>query len=390
MFPSEVAVAFVAVGDLALSDDEEAARSTFLPRHTYDLLGHEGAEAVIAEAAKSGQMAHAWLLGGPKGVGKATLAFRVARYLLTGAAEQEPGLFGEAVGGDEGLACDTSRPAVRRIASLGHSDLLVLDRPFLNANGSETQDLNIHQIRRVEPFLRLKPAEGGWRIVIIDDAHAMNRNAENGLLKILEEPPDRTVMMLISERPGALLPTTRSRCRSLSLAPLDEAGVVDILSRPLPLHDPPESPSAAESVALARLAEGSPGRALDLWRSGGLERYRELMQVLAELPCLDWAASQKFIDKASGKGEGGFALTASLLEWWLSRVVRSLGRNRLPAEVEAGEEAMLRRLIDNGATLDHWLGVWDKARDLIKRNDAANLDPKQSLIQLLALIDPAA
>lgn len=357
---------------------EIAPRGAAAARTTYTLVGHGDAESRLVAAATSGKMAHAWLIGGPRGVGKATLAFRLARFLLTGQAEAGGGLFGLA---PESLEVDPTLPAVRRIAAGGHADLLVLDRPFLNAAKTETQDLNITEIRRIGPFLRLRPAEGGWRVVIVDEAHAMNRNAANALLKILEEPPARAIVILVSEAPGAMLPTIRSRCRQIMLSPLEEADVIAVLAQARPDLD------EASARMLARLSDGAPGRALTLADLNAIDRYRGLLRVLETAPDLDWGTAQGLLDQAAGPKPDGWPLTAALMQWWLGRLVAAMARGTRPVEVVAGESALIDRLLSAAPALDHWLGVWDKARDLIGRADRANLDKKQALIEILSAFD---
>lgn len=357
---------------------DTAPRGAAGPRTTYSLVGHEDAERRLLAAATSGKMAHAWLIGGPRGVGKATLAFRLARFLLSGQAEAGGGLFGME---PESLAVEPDLPAVRRIAAGGHADLLVIDRPFLNASKTETQDLNITEIRRIGPFLRLRPAEGGWRVVIVDEAHAMNRNAANALLKILEEPPVRAIVILVSEAPGAMLPTIRSRCRQIMLSPLGEDEVMRVLQ-----DARPELEEGAARM-LARLSDGAPGQALTLADLSAIERYGALLGVLETAPDLDWTKAQPLLDQATGPKPDGWPLTAALVQWWLSRLVAAMARGTRPAEVVAGESALIDRLLASAPALAHWLGVWDKARDLIARADRANLDKKQALIEILSVFD---
>ena len=226
------------------------------PRHNPDLLAHHAAEQVLLDAWNSGRLPHAWLIGGIPGIGKATLAFRFARFVLANGIEQTGGLFGDPPPA-ESLYVAPTHPVFTRIASNGHADLLTIERPFDDKKGRLKTDIPVDQVRRIAPFLHLTAAEGGWRVVVVDGADRLNTSGQNAILKILEEPPARTVLLVVTENPGGLLPTIRSRCRKLLLPPLPEEVVIDLLGRHQP--DLPD----ADRAALARLAEGSIGRALD-------------------------------------------------------------------------------------------------------------------------------
>ncbi len=150
-------------------------------------------------------MHHAWLITGAPGVGKATLAYRFARRLLAGV---QPG---------DTLAVDPASPVFRRVAVGSHADLLTVEREWDDKKSRLRGEIVVDDARAISAFLRLTPAEGGWRVVVIDGAEHMNRNAANAVLKMLEEPPPRAVLLLTCAAPGRLLPTIRSRCRRLAL-----------------------------------------------------------------------------------------------------------------------------------------------------------------------------
>ena len=186
------------------------------PRENPSLSGHEPAEKELLSAFASGRLPHGLLITGPHGVGKATLAFRFARFLLSqGAAPSAGGLFAPAV--PSSLALPPEHPVFRRVASSGHADLLTVERGIDPKRKRERTEIVVDDTRAIAAFLRLTPAEGGWRIVVVDTADEMNRNAANAVLKILEEPPSRALLILVSDNPGRLLPTIRSRCRRLPL-----------------------------------------------------------------------------------------------------------------------------------------------------------------------------
>lgn len=236
------------------------------PRANPDLIGHAHAEKAILAAIASGRLPHAWLLLGPKGVGKTTLAFRFARYLLAhppGAAEEGPGLFGSDAPPalPSSLFVDPAGPVFRRTVSGGHADLLVLDES--SATG-RTSQIPVEAVRSLGPFLHQTAGEGGRRIVIIDALDEINSAGANALLKLLEEPPSGAVLILVAHSLARVLPTIRSRCRLLRLGPLPEADVRAVLQQ-----QAPDAP-AGELAEAAALSLGSPGKALALLDNDGL------------------------------------------------------------------------------------------------------------------------
>ncbi len=219
------------------------------PRANDCLFGHAAAEAALCGAITGGRLHHAWLITGPEGVGKATLAYRFARRLLAGGADT--------------LDMPPTHPVFRRVAAGTHADLLSVEREWDDKKKRLKKQVSVESVREIPAFLRLTPAEGGWRVVILDGAEDVNPSSANALLKVLEEPPRRAVLLLVCSAPGRLLPTIRSRCRNLALSPLDGAEMAQALQRYLP------STPQAERATLAALAQGSPGRAVALAEAGG-------------------------------------------------------------------------------------------------------------------------
>ncbi|MEI6557837.1 MAG: DNA polymerase III subunit delta' [Rhodospirillaceae bacterium] len=357
------------------------------PRENPDLIGHPEAERTLLSAWLSGRMAHAWLIGGPAGIGKATLAFRFARFVLArGRAGQGGGLdlFGAPPPPPASLHLAPDDPVFRRVRAGGHTDLMTVERRYDDKRGKMKTEIAVDDVRDVSTFLRHTAGEDGWRVVIIDGVEQMNASGHNALLKVLEEPPEQALLLLVSETPGGLLPTIRSRCRTLLLRPLPEAAVAGWLDT--------NRPDLADSdrATLARLAEGSIGRALSLAGAGGLDLYRHLITVLTTLPRLDLKAALAFADSVTRKGEDDAWDTATgLVVWWLARLVKALAEGRLPEEITAGEGALLQRLAAAQPGLDRWLEVWEKASQLFARADAANLDRKQVVLNALLSIEAA-
>ncbi len=350
------------------------------PRANAQLKGHESTEKILLEAARSGRMHHAWLLTGPKGIGKATLAHRFSRWLLAGQAEaaRQDGLFGGDPGPEDGLWLDPSDPMFQRIAAGGHPDFLTVERQLDDAGKRLRSDIVVADVRKVAGFLSLTAAEGGWRVVIIDGAEDMNRHAANALLKTLEEPPARTVLLLVSHAPGRLLATIRSRCRKLALKPLDDTVVGGLLRHYRPEFDD------QDVRLLTAMGEGSIGRALSLSDAGGVALYGEMLDLMAHLPQTDTARLHGVTDAiARSRSDTGayeaFEVFSDLLGWWIARLVRARATGICPPELVAGESEAIVRLSAIG-NLDQWVEVWEKITRLLVRARSVNLDRKQVLL----------
>ena len=232
-------------------------------------------------------------------------------------------------------------------------------------------------------FLRLTPAEGGWRVVIVDGADEMNRNAANALLKILEEPPRRALLLLVAHSPGRLLPTIRSRCRRFPLAPLPPAIVRRLLRRYRP--DLPEG----QADALTALAGGSIGRALDLAAAGGVELYEAVLALLSRDGGIDPAALHAFADRlARGEAEDAYRAVEELMAQLLVRVAGAAARGTAGAELPR-ESALVQQLGER-APAARWAELRDAIGQSFARTDALNLDRKQTILGAFFAIEGAA
>jgi DNA polymerase-3 subunit delta' len=227
------------------------------PREIHSLVGHKAAEQRFADAFESGQLHHAWMISGPSGVGKATLAYRMIRRVL-GGEPQTPNR----------LDVPASDPVAQRVQSLGHADFLLIRRPYDDKTKKLRAEIPVATARLVQKFFSKKPAEGGWRVCLIDSMDEMNRNASNAILKTLEEPPENCLLILLSKAPGNLLPTIRSRCMELKLRAVPDD---DLLSW---LQD--KSFEANDMDAALKLAHGAPGKAYAL-----LQNAPEVLRPLA-------------------------------------------------------------------------------------------------------------
>jgi DNA polymerase-3 subunit delta' len=371
-----------------MSIEDESSR-ILSPRENPYLEGHDTAESELLAATSGGRIHHAWLITGPKGIGKATLAYRFARFLLANAPTEAqtlalgPALFSPEDAPSSSLALNPESPTFQRISAGGHADLLTVERGFMDESksgrGANSNDRNrrrrseivIGDVRKVGEFLSLTAIEGGWRVVIVDGA--------NALLKTLEEPPDRAILLLLSHAPGRLLPTIRSRCRRLTLERLADSQVESLIARYRPDLEPDEA------RALARIGDGSIGQALTLADAGGLALYEELVHLLSELPRPGVTRMHGALDAIARTRDSTGAYQAyevftDLLTGWLMRLVTAHARGIEPVEIMPGENEVAARLIAR-ADLDQWVEVWEKITQLFGRASRLNLDRKQVLLE---------
>jgi len=344
------------------------------PRETSTIVGHQAAMADVAGAIMSGRMHHAWLLSGPRGIGKATLAYRMARTLLKHGA-------GAAVPPD--LAVPVDDPVFRKVMALSHPDLLLLRRPVDKTDRIQGV-MPVDEVRKAFDFFSLSAGEGGWRVCIVDSADDMNIAAANALLKILEEPPKQSIFLLISHSPGRLLPTIRSRCRKLMLGSLNDRDLLQVIAAHFPELNKDELRLAAQ------LAEGRPGSALALARDGGLDLFREMIALLMALPQPDLAALHALGDRLSRVNAGqSYETMMEMLTAWLARMVRLGAAGAMPPDRVAGEGALMQRLLA-AAPLDQWTQVWENTNSLLRRADSVNLSRKQVILSIFSRLAETA
>src|SRR5262245_39226660 len=277
------------------------------PRESLGLCGHGAAEPELLNAYRSGRMPHAWLIGGPPGIGKATLAYRLARFVLT-----HPDPSSAPVRQARSLAVAGDHPVARRIAAQAHSDLLTLERT-VGENGKMRTEIAVADVRRTIGFFGSTAGEGGWRICIVDSIDELNRFGTNALLKILEEPPARSLLLLVTHVPGQVLPTIRSRCRRLQLRPLRQEEVVSAAAPLLGVEQ-----SDADLRHAAALADGSVARALALSDGSTLAINDSVAALLARLPEIDPRALHVLGDSLGRANEGAFETFLTTVRAWLS------------------------------------------------------------------------
>ncbi len=310
------------------------------PRETYSFVGHEEQEQALAEGLRSGRMHHAWLLAGTKGLGKATLAYRFARVAL-----------GAKRVGSRPFDVDPEDQVARRINAQSHPDLFVLRRG-LNERGRPRREIAVDDARELGRFFSLAPSEGGMRVAVIDAVDDLNTNSANAILKTLEEPPPRSVLLLVCHAPGAILPTIRSRCRRLALRPLSDTQVAEALGE--------------NDEALVALVKGRPGRAIALKAQG-----------------LDAGAAR--LDRAQvavTSGGAGPVLTS------LYDQLSGEPFERLAGVLELAEEWARAAGVEEGG--EPWAEAWSQLETLRGEAEGLDMDPRHALARAVGVLDRAA
>lgn len=361
----------------------DEATDTEHPRFSANLFGHEGAERLFLEAVNQNRIHHGWLITGPKGIGKATFAWRIAKFLLAnnpGDDANAEGLFGEDLPPVEyeTLSLDEDDPTGRRVEAGGHGGISVVERSVNESTGKLRNDIVINDIRKLSGFFSQTASEGGWRVAIIDAADEMNVSAANALLKMLEEPPEKSILLLIAHSPGRLLPTIKSRCRQLALKPLPDDSVRAVLAARFP------EIGSDDLNAAAVMAAGAPGKAIELIGRAGIDLYRELASLLVALPSVDMPRVHALAAKlGAAKADGEYRMFSEMLQSWLQRLIRQQVSGQASSDIMIGESEQISR-ISALARVDQWLDLWEKVGHLTARADAVNLDRKQVIVSVFS------
>lgn len=312
------------------------------PRDRFDLIPDAAAEAAFLDALQRGRLHHAWLLCGVEGSGKAAFAYRAARRLLGGAPDPSRGLLGTS----------PQDPVSRLISAQSHPDLLVLERAV--EGGKVKKSISVDQARDLPEFFSKSPSQAQYRVAIIDAADDLNLNAANALLKVLEEPPERGVLFLVTHAPGRLLATIRSRCRRLAF-PVWPAHALEELVR-----NRTGIPSA-EAARVAAMAGGSPGQALAL-ASGATLEADQTAQAWVAADRIDRAEAMSIADKFRG----------------------AEGQERFEVLMERLIAAVKVRALEEGKSGERWAELWSRLSELPDRAAAINLDRADVLAGALA------
>ncbi len=375
----------------SLTDQFDQEKNILEPRKNPYLLGQERAEQILAANFIAQKLSHAWLLTGTKGIGKATLAYRFARYVLASGPLKRPHLQPFTVLGTNNthekskaspLFIPTDNPTFQRVGANGHSDFMAVETEFKKNKNSEGV-ISVDNIRKINSFLRLTAGEGGWQVIVIDSADNLTRGAENALLKILEEPPPNALLLLVCHQPGRLLPTTRSRCQKLRLNNLDDATMGNLVDHYLPHLD------LNMRNALITLSEGTIGQAIKLAMNNGVEIHNTILNFLRQMPEINFSHLLDFSTKVSRADAGKqFEIMTNLTLYVLWRLVHYACdgiRNELQEEeIEVFDH--LRAC----AKLDRWLKIWEETNELVLNTNYINLDRKQVILNIFFNISKIA
>lgn len=364
------------------------------PRETLRVIGQDGPQADFLQAYTSGRLHHGWLITGPRGVGKATLAWQIARFLLATPIADGNDMFG---GPPPPTSLDISvdHPVAHRMQALSEPGLFLLRRGGAGSTDSD-RDKNLHdgkfaseirvdEVRKLKNFFGLSAVDGGRRVVIVDAADEMNVSAANALLKVLEEPPANTILLLVCHQPTRLLPTIRSRCRELRLSPLSPQDMTQALEQAR--IDLPDNP-----LGLAELAAGSVGEAMRLINLGGMQMYQELVTLYSTLPQLDRARALKLAEAAATRGaDTKLDLLITLNDLLMARLART-GALRTPPTTEAvpGEAKLLTRLAPDPHKAQAWAQTAQQISARMQHGRAVNLDPTALILDTVFKIQQTA
>lgn len=357
------------VSDETSNQDNDNALNTsvILPPNTSTLyIGSNDLEQHLLSLYNDKRLPHGIIFSGPKGVGKATFAYRFARFLLK---ESEKGdTAGGLFGGDEDLPAETMNisnedPVFIQVESGAHLDFKIIE-PEFKPNSTQRRDvIDVGQLRKLSDFMKLKSSQdGGWRVALIDDADLMNRNAQNALLKLLEEPPERTVLILITHRLGAMLPTIRSRCQTFKFDDVDESEINEIIHKIRPGISP------AELDLILSMSSGSLGRAINYITDEAFEVLTTLQNELSSWPSLNWPMLHQIADQFSASKDNVTRHIFKEYMLWLFAECIKTKVNR-----SFVDEAWLKAMTQ-GHSLQELIALQDRLKGHFAEVETGNLD----------------
>lgn len=351
------------------------------PRFTAKLIGQNLAQEQFLTAFNAGRTHHAWLISGPRGIGKATLAWQIAQFLL---AQPSP-KSGRALPAPTSFDIPADHPIRRRIQSLGEPRLFLCRRPWDEKTKTHRKFITIDTIRDLKSFFTLSAADGGWRVAIIDAADELNIQAANALLKILEEPPVKSIILLVCHQPAALLPTLRSRCQTLRCQPLAAPDIMQVLN-----NNDIEAPNDPQMLHL--LSDGSAGTAIRLQTDGGFELYTELTELISTAPGLNRTKAIALADSCVGKSAiARYDTMVELILFLLARLAK-FGAMRIPDQPQADtkEEQLFNRLAPNAAAGRRWADLHQNLSSRSAHARTVNIDPGSMILDMLLKSDATA
>jgi DNA polymerase-3 subunit delta' len=349
------------------------------PRNVESVFGHDAVERQLIQMYNAGAMPHALIFSGLNGIGKSSFAWRMIKFLMTHEGESGPSLFGDAPPPPTDFSFNPDHVAVKLIHSGGHPDLLALERKFDDEKSRYKDMIDVDQVRQVPSFMQKTPSMGGWRIVLIDDADSMNRNAQNALLKVLEEPPQKAILILIAHRVGSLIPTIRSRARVFNFQPLSRDNFNTLVKKSNPAI------GRMDLDALYNIAGGSVGHAIRLMSGGALTALHQLTALLENWPEIKWSDIHMAGEVLGGKGNDENDLKAfeDILLWTCAQMAKSLARGTdLPVPIHAGPYPALR----GSFTLEQWVQMTDDLDAHFKTVKYGTLDKKQAIFGAFSIL----
>lgn len=362
--------------------DTSASSGLKPPRESTECHGFESVEQQLLSMYNHDNFPHAVIFAGISGIGKSTFAFRVARFMLSQKAESaDGGLFGEALPKEAPTTMDVDPEGqvFRQIVAGSHPDLLVIGRKFDEKKGMFKGGVEVDEVRKITPFLRRTASQGGWRVVIVDDADTMNRNSQNAILKILEEPPENTLLILVTHRVGAMIPTIRSRCRTFAFKTPPRELFNQLIKREHP------SLSVDEIEALYGISGGSIGSALSIAGEGGLETVFTINAMLETWENWDWPQIHDLADNLARTGqEKNQQAFRDVFQWTVNAILRAKARGE--QLVPPLDDPAIIGLMDH-YSLEEWIKICENVSqhfDLIER---ANLDKKQMVLGVFSIFD---
>ena len=359
------------------------------PKLTKKLFGHETKEKEFIDCYKSGKLHHAWLITGARGIGKATLAWRLAKFILTQPVKSfnANSLFSESNQQHPTELDEKSKESIEtRILAESEPRLSVTRRSFDEKRKIFRASIRVDEIRRLNSFFSLSVSDGGSRVAIIDCVDDLNINAANALLKTLEEPPKQTIFLLISHNPESLLETIRSRCRELRLSKLSESNLLSALKQ-INL-DMPEKDKEIYSL----LASGSVGNSIRLVKHDGATLYRSILSFLNELPNLKGFELEKFIGTFEGsKNRDRLEILIELLNIAIARISKSgvLGEN-FTNQALANENDIFQKLCPNPTVAKKWAELAQTQSKNLSHGLSVNLDPGSLILDTFFRIEDCA
>lgn len=351
------------------------------PRDTQQLFGQSNPQTDVLDSFNSGRLHHAWMITGPQGIGKATLAYRIAAFLLASDPPDQGGMFDPVVPTSLDVAGD--HPVKHRIKTQTEPGLFVLKRPLDDKQEKLKTVITVDEVRKLKGFFSLSAGGNGRRVVIVDALDEMNPQAANALLKVLEEPPELATILLITHQPSRVLPTIRSRCRVLKCDPLGPDDLQAAFAQAAPDHsfDP----------GLAALADGSVGRALTLATGQGYQLYQDIVQLCNTLPKFDRSAAIQFANKTTPPRPAVAASdVVDLVDLFLSRMARSVLSGGGDIQAAKGERDLFARLCPTAHAARKWADCQHSQSQKARQALQVNLDPSAVILDMLFHIEATA